>query len=407
MNPDLELLQPYPFERLAALLNGLRPAPLPPILLSIGEPKHAAPGFVLQELTRRSAGYSHYPKTAGSIELREAIASWLHRRFRLPEAALSAESHVIPVNGSREALFAFTQCAVDRGAVSPVVAMPNPFYQIYEGAALLAGARPFYLPGLADRPGVPDLARVDSAVWRAVQLLFVCSPGNPTGSVMRLDDWASLFDLADEHDFIIASDECYSELFFDEGAPPTGVLQASHALGRAGFRRCIAFHSLSKRSSLPGLRSGFVAGDAELIRRFLLYRTYHGCAMPPPVQAASALAWSDEQHVVENRRLYRAKFDAVLDILAGCLDVERPEGAFYLWPRTPIDEREFTRELFLRANVTVLPGSFLSREGRDEDPGRGRVRIALVADMEECLEAARRIRDVVAALQSLNLDERF
>jgi N-succinyldiaminopimelate aminotransferase len=399
MNPDLGRLHPYPFERLAALLDGVHPAALAPISLSIGEPKHAAPAFVLEELRRHASGYSQYPKTQGSAELREAIAAWLTTRYRLCAGSLSAAAHVLPVNGSREALFAFTQAAIDRSRhAAPLVAMPNPFYQIYEGAALLAGASPLFLPERADRPGIPDFAAVAASDWARCQMLVVCSPGNPTGAVLDLEDWRTIFALADRHDLVVVSDECYSELYPDEDAPPVGVLEACRHHGREGFERCIAFHSLSKRSSLPGMRSGFVAGDAALIRAFLLYRTYHGSAMPPPHQAASALAWSDEAHVRENRALYRAKFAAVLAELDGCLEVNAPAGGFYLWPHTPCDEREFARELYRRCNVLVLPGSFLSRPTPHGDPGARRVRMALVAGLEECVEAARRIRGFVATL---------
>jgi len=399
MNPDLQRLQPYPFERLAALIDGVRPAELSPIPMSIGEPRHPAPSFVLEELRRHAGGYSHYPKTQGGAELREAICAWLAARYRIPPPALSPAAHVLPVNGSREALFAFTQAVVDRGRrLSPLVAMPNPFYQIYEGAALLAGASPLFLPERADRPGIPDFAAVAEADWERCQMLVVCSPGNPTGAVLDLEDWRAIFALADRHGFVVASDECYSELYPDESAPPVGVLEACRRHGRDGFERCIAFHSLSKRSSLPGMRSGFVAGDAELMRAFLLYRTYHGSAMPPPHQAASALAWRDEEHVRENRALYRAKFAAVLAELGGCLEVSAPDGGFYLWPRTPVDECAFTRELYRRCHVTVLPGSFLSRATPAGDPGARRVRLALVAGLDECVEAARRIRGFVATL---------
>ena len=397
MNPDLERLHPYPFERLAALLDGVQPAALAPIPLSIGEPRHAAPQFVLAELQRHTAGYSQYPKTAGTEELRAAIADWLAARYRLPPGALSPARHVLPVNGSREALFAFTQCAIDRTRAAPRVAMPNPFYQIYEGAALLAGATPLFLPEQPGRPGIADLDAIAEADWAHCQMLVVCSPGNPTGAVLTLEDWRPVFALADRHGFVIASDECYSELYPREDAPPVGVLEACRVHGRADFRGCMAFHSLSKRSSLPGMRSGFVAGDAALIRSFLLYRTYHGSAMPPPHQAASTLAWRDEQHVRENRALYRRKFEAVLAELDGCLDVALPDGGFYLWPRTPGDECEFARALYRHTAVTVLPGSFLSRPAAGGDPGAHRVRLALVASLEDCVEAARRIRRFVTA----------
>ena len=401
MNPDLQRLHPYPFERLATLLSGVQaPAALSPILMSIGEPRHAAPAFVLEEIHARSSGYSQYPKTAGVIELREAIACWLRQRYGLPPASITAEAHVLPVNGSREALFAFTQCAISRaGDDRALVAMPNPFYQIYEGAALLAGATPLFLPERVDRPGIADLAAISAADWQRCQMLVVCSPGNPTGAVLDLEDWREIFALADRHGFIVASDECYSELYLDENTPPVGVLQAASATGREDFHRCIAFHSLSKRSSLPGMRSGFVAGDPALIRDFLLYRTYHGSAMPIPHQYASLLAWSDEQHVRANRALYREKFRAVLETLDGCLELTVPAGGFYLWPRTPVDECIFTRELYRATHVTVLPGSFLSRPDVRGDPGKGRIRMALVAELEECIEAARRIRDFVKHAQ--------
>jgi N-succinyldiaminopimelate aminotransferase len=400
MNPDLQRLHAYPFERLAALLRGVQPpAHLSPILMSIGEPRHAAPAFVLEELHRQAAGYSQYPKTQGNIELRESICDWLARRYALPRDGIDAALHVLPVNGSREALFSFTQCVIDRqGHPAPAVAMPNPFYQIYEGAALLAGAEPLYLPEHALRPGVPDFAAVAVGDWQRCQLLVVCSPANPTGAVLDQHDWRLIFELADRHDFVIASDECYSELYQDESTPPLGILQACRIYGRDRYQRCMAFHSLSKRSNLPGMRSGFVAGDAALIRDYLLYRTYHGSAMPVPHQHASAVAWADEQHVRENRALYRAKFSAVIDELDACLPVERPQGGFYLWPSTPCPDEEFARELFRNTHVTVLPGSYLSRAAAGGNPGSQRVRLALVAEHEVCLEAARRIRQFVATL---------
>ena len=399
MNPALDALHPYPFERLAALLAGVEPpAGLQPIGLQIGEPRHAAPGFVLDALWQHRDGYSSYPKTAGEPWLREAIAAWLQRRYALPANTLDAARHVLPVNGSREALFAFVQCTIDAtaGAARPVVAMPNPFYQIYEGAALLAGAEPLYLPERADRPGIPDFAAIPAPMWDRCQLLIVCSPGNPCGAVLGLDDWRELFALADRHGFVLGSDECYSELYYDEATPPPGVLEACARLGRPDYRGCIAFHSLSKRSSLPGLRSGFVAGDAALMQSFLRYRTYHGSAMPLPHQHASAAAWSDETHVRANRARYAAKFHAVLDALGGALEASLPAGGFYLWARVHGDEQQFTRELCRDTGVTVLPGSFLSRPVGGNDPGAGRVRIALVGELGECVEAAHRIRGFVA-----------
>ncbi|MCU0766177.1 MAG: succinyldiaminopimelate transaminase [Gammaproteobacteria bacterium] len=392
MNPDLGRLQPYPFERLNALKAGVVPAvSRPHIALYIGEPKHPTPGVVAEALLEHLHGLSAYPTTKGSAALRGAAAQWLTRRFSLPPGAVDPERHVLPVNGTREALFAFAQAVVDR-ARAPAVLMPNPFYQIYEGAALLAGAEPWYVPCSAATGWVPDFDAVPDAVWRRCQLLYLCSPGNPTGAVLDLPALERLIALADRHDFVIASDECYSEIYADESAPPPGLLQAAARLGRTDWRRCVAFHSLSKRSNAPGLRSGFVAGDAAVLERFLLYRTYHGCAMPLPVQAASERAWSDEGHVVANRAAYREKFDAVLAILGDCLEVERPAAGFYLWPRTPLDDTEYARGLYARENVTVLPGSFLSRAAGGINPGADRIRIALVAPLDECTEAARRIR---------------
>ena len=397
MNPRIDRLHPYPFERLAALIDGVTPpAGLSRIALSIGEPRHPAPAFVVDALTAAhavAASLGTYPVTRGSDALRAAIADWATRRFRLPADALTP-AQVLPVNGTREALFAFAQAQIDSAAGStPVVLMPNPFYQIYEGAALLAGAEPVYVPCPEESGFLPDLSALPASTLDRCALLYVCSPGNPAGAVLTTRDWAALLELADRHDFVIAADECYSELYLDETTPPTGLLQACAELGRTGFERCIVFHSLSKRSNLPGLRSGFVAGEAALIARFLRYRTYHGCAMPALTQHASALAWSDEQHVIDNRARYRRKFDAVIDILGDRLDVQRPVGGFYLWPRTPVDEETFARELLAATNVLVLPGSYLSRPPADgtPDPGANRVRMALVASEAECVEAAERI----------------
>ena len=392
MNPDLGRLQPYPFERLNALKAGVVPAGSQPhIALYIGEPKHPTPGVVTEALLEHLHGLSAYPTTKGSAALRSAVAQWLTRRFALPPGAVDPERHILPVNGTREALFAFAQAVVDR-ARAPAVLMPNPFYQIYEGAAVLAGAQPWYVPCSAATGWAPDFDAVPDAVWQRCQLLYLCSPGNPTGAVLGLSEFERLIALADRHDFVIASDECYSEIYADESAPPPGLLQAAARLGRTDWRRCVAFHSLSKRSNAPGLRSGFVAGDAAVLERFLLYRTYHGCAMSLPVQAASERAWRDEAHVVANRAAYREKFDAVLRILGDCLEVERPAAGFYLWPRTPLDDTEYARGLYAHENVTVLPGSFLSRAAGGANPGAGRIRIALVAPLDECAEAAQRIR---------------
>lgn len=399
MNSDLDLLQPYPFEKLRALLAGANPpASLRHIALSIGEPKHRSPAFVAQALTDNLDQLAVYPTTLGAPELREAIAHWCERRFGVPEGWLDPARHVLPVNGTREALFAFTQAVIDRKA-DPLVISPNPFYQIYEGAALLAGATPHYLPCLAENGFNPDFDAVPAEIWQRTQLLFLCSPGNPTGALLPLATLKKLIALADQYDFVIAADECYSELYFDEECPPPGLLTACNELGRSDFKRCVVFHSLSKRSNLPGLRSGFVAGDADVLKSFLLYRTYHGCAMPVQTQRASIAAWQDENHVHANRVLYREKFSAVLEILNGVLDVSLPDGGFYLWAKTPICDQQFARGLFERENVTVVPGSLMSREVDGLNPGSQRIRMALVAPLNECIEAAERIRAYVRSLQ--------
>ena len=391
MNHALAQLQPYPFEKLRALLGGVQPAAdRSPIALSIGEPKHRSPDFVGQALTANLDKLAVYPTTLGLPELRQSITAWCERRFGVPTGWLDAARHVLPVNGTREALFAFTQTVVDRNAKGLVVS-PNPFYQIYEGAAFLAGAEPHYLPCLEAHGFNPDFDAVPTEVWQRCQILFLCSPGNPTGALIPAATLKKLIALADEHDFVIAADECYSELYFDEDAPPPGLLSACAELGRSDFKRCVVFHSLSKRSNLPGLRSGFVAGDADILKQFLLYRTYHGCAMPVQTQLASVAAWNDEAHVRANRDLYREKFDALLKILAPVMDVQRPDGGFYLWARTPGDDTLFTRDLFAAEHVTVVPGSYLSREVDGVNPGAGRVRMALVAPLAECIEAAERI----------------
>lgn len=395
MNHALTQLQPYPFEKLRTLLAGITPpADKRPIALSIGEPKHKSPAFVAEALSANLDQLAVYPTTLGTPALREAIAAWCERRFGVPAGRLDAARHVLPVNGTREALFAFTQTVVNREARGLVVS-PNPFYQIYEGAALLAGAEPHYLPCLEDNGFNPDFDAVPADIWQRCQILFLCSPGNPTGALVPMEQLKKLIALADEHDFVIAADECYSELYFDEDNPPPGLLSACAELGRSDFKRCVVFHSLSKRSNLPGLRSGFVAGDADILKAFLLYRTYHGCAMPVQTQLASIAAWNDEAHVRANRDQYRAKYDAVLEILQPVLDVQRPDGSFYLWARTPGDDTSFTRELFAREHVTVVPGSYLSREVNGNNPGAGRVRMALVAPLAECIEAAQRIRQFV------------
>jgi len=391
MDPNLARLQPYPFQKLAALLAGVTPnASLRPISLSIGEPKHATPRFIRDELIAQLGGLSSYPATAGSEALRKAIAGWIERRYRI--AGIDPATQVLPVNGSREALFAFAQAVVDGSRERPVVVAPNPFYQIYEGAIILAGAEPQFLNLLPDKGFALDLQQLPEEIWSRTQLIYVCSPGNPTGNVITLDEWRALFELSDRHGFIVACDECYSEIYFGEDRPPLGALEAALCLGRGDFRRLVIFSSLSKRSNVPGMRSGFVAGDADILAQFLLYRTYHGCAMNPAVQAASAVAWNDEEHVVENRRLYREKFEKTLAILAPVTEVAMPEAAFYLWLRTPIADTEFAKQLFGQYNVTVVPGSYLAREAHGINPGRNFIRVALVAPIEDCLEAAQRLR---------------
>lgn len=392
MNPLLKKLQPYPFQRLRALLAGaVPPRDIAPINLSIGEPKHPTAEVIVRTLTQSLDGLASYPATLGSSGLRAAAAAWARRRYGID---LDPEREVLPVNGSREALFAFVQTVVDPSAGSVVIS-PNPFYQIYEGAALLAGAEPYYVNCLAENRFQPDWSTVPDAVWQRTALVFVCSPGNPTGAVMSLDDWRTLFELSDRYGFVIASDECYSEIHF--GTPPLGGLEAAHRLGR-DYRRLVMFTSLSKRSNAPGLRSGFVAGDAALLEAFLLFRTYHGSAMSPSVQAASQAAWDDETHVVANRAAYVEKFDAVTPLLAEVLPVERPDASFYLWARVPDgDDAAFARALFEHEYVTVLPGSVLARDAHGQNPGKGYVRIALVAPLQECIEAAQRIRRFVTS----------
>jgi N-succinyldiaminopimelate aminotransferase len=400
VNPELRRLQPYPFERLRELFAGTEPpATLAPIRLSIGEPQHATPGFIKQALIEGLEGLANYPTTQGSEALREAIAAWLARRYRLP--GIDPARQVLPVCGSREALFAFAQCVIDSRSVAqrPLVVCPNPFYQIYEGAALLAGADPVFLNQSPHDGFALHWESQPTEIWQRVQLVYVCSPGNPTGKTLSLADWRQLFALSDRFGFTIASDECYSEIYPDEAAPPLGGLEAAHRLGREDFRRLVVFSSLSKRSNVPGMRSGFVAGDASVMSRFLLYRTYHGAAMNPAVQRASIAAWKDEAHVQENRRLYREKFARVGPLLAPWLDTAAPEGGFYFWARTPIADTEFARELHATYNVTVLPGSFLAREAGGANPGAHFVRIALVAGLEECLEAAGRIGDFCQRLR--------
>jgi N-succinyldiaminopimelate aminotransferase len=401
MNPNLAQLQPYPFERLSKLFEGVAaPAGLRPISLSIGEPQHATPGFITEEVITHLHGLSRYPLTRGTPELRGAIADWLVRRFSLPGNSLDPERHILPVNGTREALFAFAQCVVNPLG-NALVLMPNPFYQIYEGAALLAGATPWFMNTTRETGLLPDFSAVPEAIWKRCQLVYICTPGNPTGAVMPATALQQLIELADRHDFVIASDECYSEIYREGATPPAGLLQAAAELGRNDFRRCVVFHSLSKRSNAPGLRSGFVAGDADIMKDFLRYRTYHGCAMPPATQAASIRAWQDEAHVAENRALYTEKFSAVMELLAPLLDVQLPDAGFYLWAHTPVADTDFARELRAQQNVIVLPGSFLSRTAAGINPGKDYVRMALVAPIEDCIEAATRIKAYIVSRQAV------
>lgn len=396
MNPNLALLQPYPFEKLNKLKTEAKvTTDLPHIALSIGEPKHQSPEFVLKAMADNLDKLANYPTTKGIPELRQAISQWACKRFALN--GLDSGTQILPVNGTREAIFAFTQAVV---AAKPdaLVVSPNPFYQIYEGAAYLAGAKPHYLPCLEENGFNPDFDAVPESVWQNTQILFICSPGNPTGAVIQLDELKKLIALSDQYDFIIASDECYSEIYIDSVDAPVGLLQACAELGRDDYKNCVVFHSLSKRSNLPGLRSGFVAGDAAVLGPFFQYRTYHGCAMSLPNQVASIAAWGDEEHVKENRRLYTQKFNAVLDILSPVMNVQQSDASFYLWAQTPINEEVFAQRLFAEQQVTVLPGSYLSRTIDGINPGENRIRMALVAEVDECIEAAKRIRALVESL---------
>lgn len=397
MNPDLDKLKPYPFERLKSLFEKVTPNPdLRPISLSIGEPKHPAPQIVLDELKKEIQKVSIYPSTKGLPELREAISHWAIKRFSL--LSLESESQILPVNGTREALFAFTQAVIDR-TKAPLVISPNPFYQIYEGASYLAGADLHLLPTLEDRNFIPDYDAVSEETWKRCQILFICSPGNPTGAVTPVDTLKKLIALADKHNFVIASDECYSEIYCNEEQKPVGLLEVCAQLKRHDYKRCVVFHSLSKRSNLPGMRSGFVAGDADIMANFLKYRTYHGCAMSVQNQLASIIAWNDESHVLLNRQAYRSKFKAVLDILSPVMDISQTDASFYLWPKTSISDETFAQKLYEHEHVSVLPGSYLSRTIDKLNPGENRVRMALVASEEDCIEAAKRIKRFVLSCQ--------
>jgi len=429
MTPNLKHLHPYPFEKLAQLKLGIvPPANKPHIALSMGEPTHATPHLIQEALLTHLHGLANYPTTKGIPELRLAIAEWISRRFQIPADAVNPETQVLPVNGTREALFSFAQCLIDPTgaapvpdrlaaytpslATSPVVIMPNPFYQIYEGAALLAGAEPYFLNTLEGSGYLPDFDAVPDEIWQRCQLIYICSPGNPTGSVIDQASHEKLLKLAEKYDFVIASDECYTEIYDDETNPPQGLLQTAYNMGNTVFKRCVIFHSLSKRSNAPGLRSGFVAGDAEILKHYFQYRTYHGCAMPLPTQHASIQAWQDEHHVIENRRLYREKFAAFIDILGDVCTVIKPPASFYVWLKIPlnpplskgeaegsgISDTEFAQQLFAQQNITVLPGSYLSRDFDGVNPGLNHVRIALVAPLDECIEAAQRIKNFINSL---------
>ncbi len=389
MNPDLDNLQPYPFQKLAKLFAEVTPnSALKPISLHIGEPKHATPTFIKDALVAGLDGLANYPTTIGSDALRAAIANWLARRYDIPVP--SAKTQILPVNGSREALLSFAQAVIARSKHNPAVICPNPFYQIYEGAAYLAGATPYFLNTLPEDGYALNVAQLPETVWQRTQLIYVCSPGNPNGRVMPLAEWKTLFEMSDRYGFIIASDECYSEIYFDDDKP-LGALQAAQQLGRGDYKNLMVFSSLSKRSNVPGMRSGFVAGDAKVLEKFALYRTYHGCAMNPAIQAATIAAWGDEAHVAENRRQYAEKFAEVIAILNPVLPVSKPDASFYLWVRTPIVDTSFAQQLHRDYNVSVLPGSFLAREAHGVNPGANFIRLALVANLEETLEAAQRI----------------
>jgi N-succinyldiaminopimelate aminotransferase len=389
MNPDLDRLQPYPFQKLAKLFGAVTPcADHKPICLHIGEPKHATPQFIKEALIAGLDGLANYPTTIGSDALRKTISQWLERRYDIP--APDPKTQVLPVNGSREALFAFAQAVIDRSKHNPAVICPNPFYQIYEGAAFLAGATPYFLNTLPEDSFALNFAQLPETVWQRAQLIYVCSPGNPNGRVMPLDEWQTLFELSERYGFVIASDECYSEIYFADNQP-LGALQAAQQLGRTDYKNLVVFSSLSKRSNVPGLRSGFVAGDANILEKFALYRTYHGCAMNPAIQAATITAWNDEAHVAENRHLYTEKFNKVITLLAPVLPIVKPDASFYLWIRTPIDDTTFAQQLYRDYNVSVLPGSFLARDAQGVNPGKNFIRLALVANLNETLEAAQRI----------------
>jgi len=393
MNSGFENLHSYPFEKLTKLLEGERvDSNKSAISLALGEPKHPTPDFILDALKSNIGDVATYPTTRGLVELREAIANWLCQRFKLPHSSVNPEINILPVNGTREALFAIAQTVISKNSETPIIVLPNPFYQIYEGAALLAGAEPYYINCIEENNFIPDLSSIPENIWQRCQLIYLCSPGNPTGVVIDLASVKELMALAEKYDFVIAADECYSEIYQDEKQPPLGLLECANKLGNTEYKRCLVFHSLSKRSNVPGLRSGFVAGDNELIERFLHYRTYHGSAMPLHTQKASIAAWGDEEHVRQNREKYRGKFTQVCELLNPVLEVTPPPASFYLWPALPCSDTDFARKLYTSENIKVLPGSYLSRDINGINPGKNRVRIALVAEAEECNEAANRIK---------------
>jgi N-succinyldiaminopimelate aminotransferase len=391
VNPNLDRLQSYPFHKLNKLYSGITPnSAYSAIKLHIGEPKHKTPDFIHLALIEGLNKLANYPTTLGDKSLRTSIASWLKRRYSL--SSIDSDTEVIPVNGSREALFSFAQAVIDLSCLNVAVVCPNPFYQIYEGAALLAGATPHFLNALPENNFIPDYSQIPDNIWSCTQLIYVCSPANPSGKVMKMDEWRKLFALSDRFGFIIAADECYSEIYLEENNPPLGALEAAHHLDRKDFSRLVVFGSLSKRSNVPGMRSGFVAGNSEILKNFLLYRTYHGCAMNPAVQAASEAAWNEESHVSENRRLYREKFIAVKELLNGQIEAPIPEATFYLWAKTPISDTDFDRQLYQDYNVTVLPGSYLAREAHSVNPGKNFIRMAMVPPLSDCVEATKRIK---------------
>jgi len=395
MNPFLNRLQPYPFEKLKALTNGITPAELSPVAWSIGEPKHEPPEFLQDILIKNISGFSKYPATSGIPELRLSITNWLTKRFHLNNTQLNADSNIIPVAGTREALFSVVQALFDNTSKANEVWMPNPFYQIYEGATLLAGGTIKFLNCVAENNYQPDFYSISDSQWQKCQILFICTPGNPSGSTLSLEQLQFLIKKANEHNFILMSDECYSELYRDEAKPPVGLLEAAAKMAQNDFKNCLVFHSLSKRSNLPGLRSGFVAGDHRLIRIFLKYRTYHGCAMPLPHQQVSIAAWNDESHVIHNRQLYNEKYHAVVSELKGTLPLTIPEASFYLWPNLETNDEKTAQHWLQKANIRVLPGQYLSRDSDGVNPGYGHVRIALVATLEECVEAAIRLKKIL------------